>query len=77
MTIQHRFRLFIGVGLLALLCVAGASRSFAMDARADLSLADVAARVKNSVVTVAAAVVALYSLAGSNPPNTKVRLRPL
>ncbi len=57
MTIHQRFRLFIGVGLLASLCVADASRSFAMDARADLSFSDVAARVRNSVVTVAAAVV--------------------
>ena len=57
MTIHHRFRLFIGAGLLAFLCVAGTSRSFAMDARSDLSFADIAARVKNSVVTVAAAVV--------------------
>ena len=57
MTIHQRFRLFIGVGLFAFLCVASASRSFAMDARADLSFSDIAARVKNSVVTVAAAAV--------------------
>jgi serine protease Do len=57
MTIHQRFRLFIGVGLLAFVCVAGASRSFAMDARPDLSFADIAARVKSSVVTVAAAAV--------------------
>lgn len=56
MTIHHRFRLFMGAGLLVFSCVAGASRSFAMDARPDLSFADIAARVKNSVVTVAAAV---------------------
>ena len=57
MTIHHRFRLFIGAGLIAFLFVASASRSFAMDARSDLSFADVAADVRNSVVTVAAAVV--------------------
>jgi serine protease Do len=57
MTIHQRFRLFIGVGLLAFVCVAGASRSFAMDARPELSFADIAARVKSSVVTVAAAAV--------------------
>jgi len=57
MTIHQRFRLFIGVGLLAFVCVAGASPSFAMDARPDLSFADIAARVKSSVVTVAAAAV--------------------
>ena len=57
MTINHRFRLFIGAGVLALACMAGAPRSFAVDARPDLSFADIASRVKNSVVTVAAAVV--------------------
>ena len=57
MTIHHRFRLFIGAGMLAIACVAGAPRSFAVDARPDLSFADIASRVKNSVVTVAAAVV--------------------
>ena len=57
MTIHHRFRLFMGACLLALSCVAGASHSFAVDATPDLSFADVAARVRNSVVTVAAAAV--------------------
>jgi len=57
MTIHQRFRLFIGAGMLAVACLAGASPSFAVDARSDLSFADIAARVKNSVVTVAAAVV--------------------
>jgi len=57
MTIHHRFRLFIGAGMLAIAYLAGAPRSFAVDARPDLSFADVASRVRNSVVTVAAAVV--------------------
>ena len=57
MTIHHRFRLLLGAGVLAMACMAGASRSFAVDARSDLSFADVASRVRNSVVTVAAAVV--------------------
>jgi serine protease Do len=57
MTIHHRFRLLLGAGLLAIACMAGAPRSFAVDARPDLSFADVASRVRNSVVTVAAAVV--------------------
>jgi serine protease Do len=57
MTIHHRFRLLLGAGVLAMACMAGAPRSFAVDARSDLSFADVASRVRNSVVTVAAAVV--------------------
>ncbi|MGA8769254.1 MAG: Do family serine endopeptidase [Rhodomicrobium sp.] len=57
MTIHHRFRLLLGAGVLAIACMAGAPRSFAVDARSDLSFADVASRVRNSVVTVAAAVV--------------------
>ena len=57
MTIHHRFRLLLGAGVLAVVCMAGAPRSFAVDARPDLSFADVASRVRNSVVTVAAAVV--------------------
>jgi serine protease Do len=57
MTIHHRFRLLLSAGVLALACMAGAPRSFAVDARPDLSFADVASRVRNSVVTVAAAVV--------------------
>ena len=57
MTIHHRFRLLLGAGVLAIACMAGVPRSFAVDARSDLSFADVASRVRNSVVTVAAAVV--------------------
>jgi serine protease Do len=57
MTIHHRFRLLLGAGVLAMACMAGTPRSFAVDARSDLSFADVASRVRNSVVTVAAAVV--------------------
>ncbi len=57
MTIHHRFRLFLGAAVLVLACVAGAPRSFAVDARPDVSFADIASRVRNSVVTVAAAVV--------------------
>ncbi len=64
MTIHHRFRLFIGAGVLALACVAGAPRSFAVDARPDLSFADITSRVKNSVVTVAAGVVDNRQAAG-------------
>ncbi len=57
MTIHHRSRLFVGAALLAVTCLAGASRSFATDARSDLTFADVASRVRNSVVTVASAIV--------------------
>ncbi len=57
MTINHRFRLFIGAGMVAVASVAGPSRSFAVDAKPNLSFADIASRVRNSVVTVAAAVV--------------------
>ena len=64
MTIHHRFRLFIGAGMLAVACMAGAPRVFAVDARADLSFADIAAHVKTSVVTVAAAVVDNRQAAG-------------
>ncbi len=57
MTIHPRFRLLLSAGVLAIACMAGAPRSFAVDARPDLSFADIASRVRNSVVTVAAAVV--------------------
>lgn len=57
MTIHHRYRLLMGVGMLVIASLGGASQSFAVDARPDLSFADVASRVRNSVVTVAAAVV--------------------
>jgi serine protease Do len=57
MTIHHRFRFFVGAAMLAVACLAGASRSFATDARPDLSFADVAGRVRSSVVTVASAIV--------------------
>ncbi len=56
MTIYHRFRHTIGAAILAVACIGGASRTFAVDARPDLTFADVASRIKNSVVTVAAAV---------------------
>ena len=55
--IHNRFRLFIGAGMLAIACLAGSPPSFAVDAKSDVTFADIAARVKNSVVTVAAAVV--------------------
>lgn len=57
MTIQNRFRLFIGAGMVAVICLAGGAPSFAVEARSDLTFADIAAQVKNSVVTVASAVV--------------------
>ena len=56
MTIYHRFRLFAGAAMLAAGFVACASPSFAVDAPNDTSFADIASRVKNSVVTVASAV---------------------
>ncbi len=57
MTIYNRLRLFVCAGTVVFACIAGPERSFAVDARPDLSFADIAARVRNSVVTVAAAVV--------------------
>jgi serine protease Do len=57
MTIHHRVRLIISASILSLACMAGASRSYAVDARPDLPFADVTSRVRNSVVTVAAAVI--------------------
>jgi serine protease Do len=56
MAISYRIRQTIGVAILVAAFVGGASHSFAVDARPDLPFADVASRVKKSVVTVAAAV---------------------
>ena len=57
MTIHHRLRLSIGAVILSIACLASAPQAYAVDARPDLSFADITSRVKNSVVTVAAAVV--------------------
>lgn len=57
MTMHNRFRLSIGAVMLAIAGFAGAPKAYAVDARADLSFADIAGQVRNSVVTVASAVV--------------------
>ncbi len=57
MTMHHRFRHTIGAAVLAIASFAAVSQAYAVDASPDLSFADIASRVKNSVVTVASAVV--------------------
>src|SRR5271165_3587504 len=57
MTIHCTFRLFIGAGILAMVSMADVSPSLAIDLPAGQSFADIAGRVRSSVVTVAAAVV--------------------
>ena len=56
MTVHHNFRLILGAGLFALSFLASALPVSAVDARPDLSFADIASQVRGSVVTVAAAV---------------------
>ncbi|MBI4724651.1 MAG: hypothetical protein HY765_06635, partial [Rhodomicrobium sp.] len=63
MTFHHSFRLLIGAGLLAMASAAVCMPSFALDAESRLSFAEVASRVRNSVVTVAAAVIDKQALA--------------
>jgi serine protease Do len=55
--IDHRFRFFLVAGVFAVACLMGVSPSYAVDAKPNETFADMTARVQNSVVTVAAAVV--------------------
>jgi serine protease Do len=57
MTVHRSLRFLTGAGFVALACFAVSTRSYALEAEAAASFADVAGRVRNSVVTVAAAVI--------------------
>jgi serine protease Do len=63
MTIHRTFRLLLGTGVLALASMAPVIQPLALDVAAAQSFADIASRVRNSVVTVAAAVVDKRALA--------------
>jgi serine protease Do len=63
MTRLPRSRLLIGAGFFALTSIAGCAGTFAFEPQASLSFADIASRVRGSVVTVAAAVVDRHALA--------------
>ena len=65
MTIQPSFKMLVRAGVVALACMAQGSQSFALDVGPGLSFADIASRVRNSVVTVAAAVVDRRAVAES------------
>ena len=63
MTVQSSRLLLLGAGFLALSSFAGSTPSAGLEADASRSFADVASRVRTSVVTVAAAVVDRRALA--------------
>ena len=63
MTFYRIFQLIIGTGIIAMVSAAAPAASFAFEANPGLSFADIAGRVRNSVVTVAAAVVDRRALA--------------
>jgi serine protease Do len=63
MTVHRSVRLLTSTGFAALACFAVSARSHALEPEAASSFADVASKVRNSVVTVAAAVVDRRALA--------------
>lgn len=65
MTIQLSLKTLVRAGVVAFACMAQIPQSFALEAGPGLSFADIASRVRNSVVTVAAAVVDRRALSES------------
>jgi serine protease Do len=63
MTVHSSWRFLVGAGFLALASIAVSEQSAASEAASGQSFADVASRVRNSVVTVAAAVIDRRALA--------------
>jgi serine protease Do len=63
MTLLSRSRLLIGAGFFALTSIAGCADAFAFEGQPGQSFADIASRVRGSVVTVAAAVIDRHALA--------------
>ncbi len=73
MTVRSSHRLLIGAGFLALACSGFNAQSAAFGAEAGQSFAEVASRVRNSVVTVAAAVIDKSALATKSKKHEGIR----